>query len=98
MVCDARLIIDIHESFLLYRKCDAFPIKQKSAPRGSHCGEKEFVASRPPQAENPAMQDSENHVTNETNRESGKGDSIDWQDSRYDRYGRNEKIGNEMRY
>ena len=28
-------------------KCVAFPIKQKSAPRGSHCGGTEFVASRP---------------------------------------------------
>ena len=37
-------------------------------------------------------------AANETNRESGKGDSIDLQDSRYDRYSRNEKIGNEMRY
>ena len=27
--------------------CVAFPIKQKSAPRGSHCGGTEFVASRP---------------------------------------------------
>ena len=33
--------------FCFIGKCVAFPIKQKSAPRGSHCGGKEFVASRP---------------------------------------------------
>ena len=60
--------------------------------------ERKLSLRDPPQAGNPAMQDSENYVTNETDRESGKGDSIDLQDSRYDRYGRNEKIGNEMRY
>ena len=37
-------------------------------------------------------------AANETSMERRKGDSIDLQDSRYDRYGRNEKIGNEMRY
>ena len=29
-----------------YRKCIAFPIEE-SAPRGSHCGGTELVASRP---------------------------------------------------
>ena len=33
--------------FAFIGNCVAFPIKAKSAPRGSHCGEKEFVASRP---------------------------------------------------
>ena len=33
--------------FAFIGNCVAFPIKAKSAPRGSHCGGTEFVASRP---------------------------------------------------
>ena len=33
--------------FSLYRKLRRISYKAKSAPRGSHCGGKEFVASRP---------------------------------------------------
>ena len=33
--------------FYFIGNCVAFPIKQKSAPHGSHCGGTEFVASRP---------------------------------------------------
>ena len=33
--------------FLLYRKLRCISYKAKSAPRGSHCGGREFVASRP---------------------------------------------------
>ena len=43
--------------FLLDRKLRCISYQAKSAPRGSHCGGTEFVASDPPQAENPALQD-----------------------------------------
>ena len=45
-------------AFLLDRKLRCISYQAKSAPRGSHCGGTEFVASDPPQAENPALQDS----------------------------------------
>ena len=34
-------------SFYVIGNCAAFPMTQKSAPHGSHCGGMEFVASRP---------------------------------------------------
>ena len=44
--------------FLLYRKCDAFPIKQKALRVDRTASEQNLSLREPPQAENPALQDS----------------------------------------
>ena len=40
-------LYDASSALLLYRKLRRISYKAKSAPRGSHCGGTEFVASRP---------------------------------------------------
>ena len=44
--------------FLLYRKCVAFPIKQKALRVDRTAAEKNLSLRDPPQAQNPASQDS----------------------------------------
>ena len=44
--------------FLLYRKCVAFPIKQKALRVDRTVAEQNLSLRDPPQAENPAPQDS----------------------------------------
>ena len=44
--------------FLLYRKCVAFPIKQKALRVDRTAAEQNLSLRDPPQAENPAEQDS----------------------------------------
>ena len=44
--------------FLLYRKCVVFPIKQKALRVDRTAAEQNLLLREPPQAENPALQDS----------------------------------------
>ena len=45
-ICTINRIAERLSGFLLYRKLRRISYKAKSAPRGSHCGGTEFVASR----------------------------------------------------